>query len=423
MKQYLVLGLETSVAWPEEDTTVRYRGYNLLLRPGSDELAPSIVLAYEPPITFQDALLIARRFLSSLAWVEGHYIRETIITGGTFPVKVGKALQSNIVCLGFRADYLPAPSDPKALLALALYREALSINSVPYQFLGFFKIINVFRETGNQQKNWITAALPHIQNPDALKRLSILQTQHGDIAAYLYTSGRCAVAHAFGTPVVDPEDPEATERLRADLPVIKALAAYLIEHEFGVQTKSTVLQEHIYELNGFRDLLGPDLINRLKSRTAVHQNDLPSFPRINVRIRNKIQLPSFENMTTQFMDVTDGIIKLHCKSTSNLLEMSIVLNFADERLQCDLIQGVNLVDDGSVLPAQHRIDELVLLTDLLLNGQFEVWDAQQNVLLGRCDPYIPCNINLGETVFNIQNMIANLEEDIAERSSIAPGAD
>jgi len=43
----------------------------------------------------------------------------------------------------FRIDYLPEHTNPKGQLCLALYREALNLNSKPFQFLGFFKIINV----------------------------------------------------------------------------------------------------------------------------------------------------------------------------------------------------------------------------------------------------------------------------------------
>ena len=50
----------------------------------------------------------------------------------------------------------------------------------------------------------------------------------------LYESGRCAVAHAFADPLVDPDDLADLRRLSADLDVVRALAEYLIEHELHV---------------------------------------------------------------------------------------------------------------------------------------------------------------------------------------------
>jgi len=55
-----------------------------------------------------------------------------------------------------------------------------------------------------------------------------------DIGEYLYTSGRCAVAHASTTPVVDPDNPEDFLRLSADMPVLRALAEHIIINELGV---------------------------------------------------------------------------------------------------------------------------------------------------------------------------------------------
>ncbi|MGH9022969.1 MAG: methylamine utilization protein MauJ, partial [Acidimicrobiia bacterium] len=64
----------------------------------------------------------------------------------------------------------------------------------------------------------------------------------------MYAAGRSAVAHANADPVVDPDHPEDTLRLQRDLPLIKALAAFAIEHDLGVKSQGTVWREHLYEL-------------------------------------------------------------------------------------------------------------------------------------------------------------------------------
>jgi hypothetical protein len=162
-----------------------------------------------------------------------------LITGGSHPINVGKGT-GRMINPTLRADYLPSSDDPKVKLALAFYREALGVNSIPYQFLGFFKIINILFQTGSEQEGWIRRTLPKLTDHLALPRIEVLRRQHTDIPKYLYGSGRCAVAHAFAEPLVNPENPRDSERLVLDLPLVKALAAYLIEHEFGIKSIQTV---------------------------------------------------------------------------------------------------------------------------------------------------------------------------------------
>jgi len=59
------------------------------------------------------------------------------------------------------------------------------------------------------------------------------QSTELDVPRYLYASGRCAVAHAYADPLVDPDDISDLHRLSQDLYVIKAVAEHLIEVELG----------------------------------------------------------------------------------------------------------------------------------------------------------------------------------------------
>ncbi|MGD9788547.1 MAG: methylamine utilization protein MauJ [Sulfuricellaceae bacterium] len=66
------------------------------------------------------------------------------------------------------------------------------------------------------------------------ERIDALQKTESDIAQYLYESGRCAVAHAFSDPLIDPDDLIHLRRLSADLDIARALAEHLIKHELHV---------------------------------------------------------------------------------------------------------------------------------------------------------------------------------------------
>lgn len=52
-------------------------------------------------------------------------------------------------------------------------------------------------------------------------------------------------------------------RVRDELPIIKALAELSIEQEFGIKSSTTVWREHLYELAGFKDVLGSSLVNHI----------------------------------------------------------------------------------------------------------------------------------------------------------------
>lgn len=106
--------------------------------------------------------------------------------------------------------------------------------NIGYSFLSFFKVLNVRFASGPEQKAWITSALGSLTEARAVARLAILTASVPDAAEYLYLSGRCAVAHAFSSPLVDPNDINDQRRLADDLPVIRSLAARLVTTEFGV---------------------------------------------------------------------------------------------------------------------------------------------------------------------------------------------
>ena len=62
-------------------------------------------------------------------------------------------------------------------------------------------------------------------------------------------SCRCAVAHARTNPTVDPENWDDMERLSKDLPLIRAMAAHVIEKELNVKSQHTVWAEHLSRIH------------------------------------------------------------------------------------------------------------------------------------------------------------------------------
>ena len=236
MNMWMIITVDTELDWPSGETTVSFMERTLILRPPGDDAAPDVRLQYEHPDQQLEAFDTISRFLTAMSWWYRRPARARLRIECTAPMRGGKVGLGPPLLKDFQLpEDIPSPSDQKARIALALYREALSVENVPYEFLGYFKIINVVLAAGKDQITWINNTIPHITGQRALTRISALANSQSDIGEYLYVSGRCAVAHASTTPVVDPDNPADLSRLSADMPVARALAEYLIENEFGIK--------------------------------------------------------------------------------------------------------------------------------------------------------------------------------------------
>jgi len=418
MKSWLVVGIKSGALWPTSDTRIRYRGHEFVLRAETETTAPTIDVQFEPPMTQDEAHLLIRRFMSSLSWGADDCVRETTsIVCSPHRTRIAKTQRPRILNLSFRADYLPEPSNPKAQLALSLYREAESQNSIPHQFLAYFKILNILHSTGKQQRDWINSVLPKFIDNSASNRLIELQSKYADIGEYLYESGRCAVVHTFDKPIVDPDNPKDDRRLEDDLPLIKALAKYLIEHEFGIKSQQTIWREHLYELDGFRQLLGRKVVDELKVFKEPELSTLPALPRLSLRLRDYPQFKSLEGLVPKTAKAIQGRFLLLCTSVNTPLRIAFCLDFRDERLEFDPTEDITLHDNGSPEIVGAAIDRLRLIQGLVANGQLEVWATESNTLLGRCDPWIPLNMDSRRTDENLRKMISGFKAELARRKN------
>lgn len=242
MNCWLNIGVEGSAMWPTVETTVSFGGHDFLLRPATKETEQSIHINLVR-ISHIDAHTLINRFLSLLSWCDGQCLRSLDrFSGSAIPISVPKRrLVGGSIAFPFFRDI---EQDPKALLALALYREGLSVESVPFEFLSYFKILNIFwkdkyEKTGGISVNpvveGIRSALPKIQDDQALKRIKKLIAENKDPAKYLYESGRCAIAHAHSDPIVDPDNVFDLHRLSEDMWIIRSIAEHLIEHHLNVR--------------------------------------------------------------------------------------------------------------------------------------------------------------------------------------------
>ena len=78
--------------------------------------------------------------------------------GGTFPYRMRMSpgrRPPGTVDKQPHYDDLPEPEDERALLGLALYREAMEFENIAYQVLGFTKVFNVLYAQAASQIEWI----------------------------------------------------------------------------------------------------------------------------------------------------------------------------------------------------------------------------------------------------------------------------
>jgi len=423
MKEWAQIGLDTGIPWPTAEVTVPFSGRQIILTPGTEDLLTTVSIQTTEGESTEEARAVLNRFLSSLSWVWKAHARRVISGGGGHRIRLGRSLYRGITISPehFRCDYLPEPSSKDQRLALALYREALGVNSVAYKFLGFFKVLNI-KVSGARLIAWVNAHLADLRDAQALKRIDEIQASSSDVGKYLYVSGRCAVAHASANPIVDPDDPADMLRLENDLPVAKALAELFIEKELGIKTMSTVFNEHLYELEGFRELLGADLVSRLKRREVVVSDEIQPIPALAIAVDGKGSYDAFDFLEVFQVGVKDGVLNLVCRSREKLLVTQIVLDFPEERLYFDPYGFTHIVDDGTPQVFVYARGRLAFLRDLLLNGIVLVKDAASGKCLSRCDPFVAEIIDLEGTLANITREIEGYARLEALRCSGAQGS-
>ena len=232
MDRWLNVGVEGSAIWSTEEATVEFGGHRLVLKPATRDTEQSVHVNLRG-ISDVDALTLINRFLSVLSWCDDQPMQNRYGWSGTLvPVPVPKESRDVGSSIAF-PFYRDPEAGEKARLALALFREGRTVNTTPFEFLSYFKILNIFWE-GKTVIKGIRATLPALKDNMALRRLDALRATEPDVAKYLYESGRCAIAHAYADPIVDPDDVLDLRRLSEDVHIVKVIAEHLIEMKLKV---------------------------------------------------------------------------------------------------------------------------------------------------------------------------------------------
>ena len=399
-----------------------FRDHNVWLLPVENEFCPMVAVeCAEARITPDDGFRLLRQFISAIVWMKGQVAIIRGSGGGTYPYRMqipSERQPPGTMDIAPHFNDLPEPEDERAILGLALYREAMEFENVAYKVFGFAKVFNVLYAEPDRQIEWINNHINKINK--GADRLKELQDQGVNVGKYLYGSCRCAVAHAFGDPIVNPDEPDDYKRLGRDLDLVRELSEIAIEKELGVKSAMTVYREHLYELAGFRELLGQELVDLLKSQKLADEKgiELPDFPRLTIRLRDEDPYDALTAMEVENIEVQqDGMVRLECRKAEGISAAYIYLNVPDERLMIDIEGGFAVYDAGTVESARFAADICMFQGKYFLNGTLEVWDADNDRLMGRCDPFVPTNIMPVETWKNFKAHADRFMEIAGEREA------
>jgi len=414
--KWLVVAFESSTVDHSEYRRTEYDGLDLHIKPSHDEYCNSLAVFVEPGTNDQEILTKVNRFFSAMAWKDDEmFITRGSIAGGAreedrnkprFNYREKRRYPYGINSY-FDFEHLQVARLPQQQLALALYREGLNADQGFYRFLSFYKIINILRDRIAQQSEWINNNLQNVWDFGALERSKLLQQRGVDIGDYLSKEGRCAIAHAYEQPIRDPDLPSDIYEIKSDTDLIKGLAQVAIENELGVPSMRKIWREHLYELAGFKDIFGHELVEKLEQGHSVPQTEFPRLPKISVRVRGYNQYAGLEALQTEILSVKSGVVILGIRPPASPIQMLLALDFPRRTL--DLLLPYFGVDRTH--PAYSReieASQFQLLKDLYGNGILEIHDVDAGKSISHKGAFIPVDIDLRRTLHSFQARIDEL---------------
>jgi hypothetical protein len=395
--QWLVANISTDSFWPINSQKVRWRGVDIWIMSVTKSTYPALAMMVPPGKSRAECEELLLRFLSTLSWVEERgFMVEGGVGGGNLPRPMGRYKEHGFsICKEFDLSYFPEITDKDAMLALALMREGRGINHAGYAFLAFYRVLEVALPNDKKRIAWITASLANLNGHGVKEALAGITAQGTtDVGKHLYESGRCAMAHANRQPIIDPDKPDHMRRLNSELPIMRVLAVKAIEEAFGVETRSTNFRKHLYELQGFKEILGPDIVRHVQAGTVPPGPPTLQIPDISVRIRRKDHYAPLEGLRCKRIGQNGKLVHMHFESLQGDVEFAFSLDFGAERIQFDLFNDIGVRDTGSTESAERVHEVRRFEQDYFGNGQLNIVNTDTGGLIGRKDAYIPLNMYL-----------------------------
>lgn len=408
--RWIVAIVETRVSWPRKRQILRFEGREFLLIPQEERkdllspLLPAIALKADAyGLSDADARKEILRFATALSWREGDKIELVSWSGGGLPRSMG-ILRNSMRTDYLDAEHLPSPAGDAPRAALAFFREGISLDNPFYAFLSLYKAFSVAVADAKKRGQWITDHRAALDNDSAKKRLAGIEKDGKEVGAYLYEQCRHAIAHADREPFVNPDNTDDHARLVRDLPLMRNFVEIAIEEAFQVKRRWTIHREHLYELDGFRQLIPAPVLERLKRGDGVEESielDLPDEPLlVAVRGQQRHPLPAMSIVGGGWIK---GGLVLEFRSREGTVRLRMALDFKSEKLHFDPVRGFMIESDRSdQARAREELDALQFNRCILSNGHIEIWDRRNERRLGCSEPFIPTNCFVNTEYFDAE---------------------
>lgn len=391
--RWTCLNIDPTIAWPARPQQLIFAGHEVWIIPVTTDTYPGVALRQPKGMQDEDAEGILLRLLSVIAWRESVGIAVTYRTGGDLPRMMGLNRKFGYV-IRDRFDFtdLICPEEEQPRIALALMREARSLTVTAYAFLSYWRILELSFPQPKMRTAWIQSKLPNLDGAEVAEALEKIRALGvADISKHLFESGRCAIAHANAHPIINPDNPRDTRRLMDEVPIVHQLAVLAIEEKFQIDTSSSAYRKHLYELAGWKAVLGHDLIERISAGEEPKDGEVIDLPNINFRLRDTASYEAFDSLTPYKACIQNKKLMLDYSDQHRLVSVRFSLNFTEERLEFDIANGIFGRDDGSALAARRSVDTKRFFRDYMLNGAIRIWDSDTGNLLSRLDAFIPTN--------------------------------
>lgn len=394
--EWIVANISSGLSWPVKPQKLVYGGIRFWILPVTQKTYPGIALKLTDGMTRQEAHVKIMRLLSAISWAKTSGIMVDHFSGGSLPSPMGRDKSYGFsITADLELTYLPEPGSDQERLALALMREGRGLNHPAYSFLSFYRVLEAVLPNGRERGPWIKAHIDELEDHSARKAVEALRsTKVADLGDHLYKSGRQAIAHAGGHPIIDPDDPQDERRLIAELPIMQSLASLAIEKVLSIQTSHTVWKEHLYELAGFKKILGTEFVKKVIDSGEPDSDIMVEFPTVDVEIRNKAPYKPFKAMVPVHLSKVENLLQLVLRSSDGLAELTFFMDFPEERLRFDWQTGITVSDDGSVKAALVQSERIRFTHDYIGNGEIHIYESDTRELLSRLNAFIPVNFFL-----------------------------
>jgi hypothetical protein len=226
----LQLGRNACIYIPFEGKTLRW----INATPEADGTV-SVSISDRKDHRAEDEMVL--RFLSLLAWENSLPARiKFSVSGGR--TAYSKAYSPRGGTLGLRIDPLFWPRsfnrslDKSQRVALALYREAMNSSSTFYEFLSYYKILELALPGGAQVRGkWLDAkAIPKL---GYVPRMKEILAQHPNLENYLRKVKVNGIKHAINM-TIDPDSPEDQLATTKDNRLMEQIARLVMNDKLGL---------------------------------------------------------------------------------------------------------------------------------------------------------------------------------------------